>query len=210
LRNLRKGGIMKGLHLFFVIMAMAVLMVASPAQADNKAMGGALVKLAAEDINAVTGHNNVTVAPAAGGFNITFLNPRLTPRGDTKGQGLTQANRVRIGSGIADAKSQTQSPYFDEQAVSGGRVTFFVPNYALKANTPVVEHLWGIGQDATSKEPKHLVLDPNDPWVMDGPNRDNQQLAVVVVMYPDGRVVPGKTVYSTKPKQGMAAGAPEQ
>ncbi|MBU1177102.1 MAG: hypothetical protein ABIG88_03700 [Patescibacteria group bacterium] len=162
-----------------------------------------------EDIKAIMAKSGVTEAKAdilSAGTTISFkekndriyytiTNSLLTPKGDTKGENLKPAVRLKIASGILDAKRK--DPYFAEVIVKDGKAEFSHPNYARAkgVNVPVVEHLWAVGSTADSFF-GYLVLDPDDPAVCyetkiggystkSGESANLETLVIGVVMYPD-------------------------
>lgn len=118
---------------------------------------------------------------------------------------------VRISSGIlsaamASGDSRVVSEYIAEQVPANGNVSFKIKNYAVSANSPVVEHLWGIGKIKGGTDVKYLVLDSRSPWVIyetslsGSPNEET--LAIGILMCPNGKALPLKSLNKGKLEQG--------
>lgn len=129
------------------------------------------------------GNMLTSVSDDGNDFIVTLTNVRFTPIGvDTKGENLTNADAVALYSGIMDAKGVKEP--FVVASVTGGKVTFRIPNSARVVGVPVVEHLWGRSADGKLA----LVHDPADPFVV-SENGDLNTLAIGVVMYPNAPTV---------------------
>ncbi|NQV00630.1 MAG: hypothetical protein HQ537_00700 [Parcubacteria group bacterium] len=156
----------------------------------------------------------ITVEDIGDRVYYTITNPWLTPKGDTKGKNLKRAVKLKIASGILDAKGK--NPYFTMVEVKDNKAEFSLPNFARAkgVKVPVVEHGWGYGQAADGTV-GYLVLDPNSPWVVyktkafgghlteSRDRADLETLAIGSVMYPGKPTAPLKAIGKGKLKQGM-------
>ena len=143
-------------------------------------------------------------------IQITILNPRVTPKGNTKDD-LKAAVRIKAASGILHAARKNE--IFADAQVVEGRATFTLLNYGKAAGVPVVEHLWFYAEAADGTT-GYVPPDPDDPWVVyetqafggyqtkSGEKADLETLAVGLVMYPDKPTVPLKSLGKGKLKQG--------
>lgn len=132
-----------------------------------------------------SGSGNMLTAVSDDGNDVivTLTNIQFTPIGvDTGGEGLTIADTVALYSGIMDAKGVKEP--FVVASVTGGKVTFRIPNSAKVVGVPVVEHIWGRSVDGRLA----LVHDPADPFVVSD-NGDLNTLAIGIIMYPNGQTV---------------------
>lgn len=140
-----------------------------------------------------SGHNLTSVQDEGSEVVLTISNVRLTPIGvDTGGKDLVTPHDVELYSAIMDAAG-VKEPFVIAPVVDG-TAKFHIPNSAKIAGVPVVEHIWGRGNNAT----KALVHDPADPWVCYKTNADGspnlETLAIGLVMCPNGPTKPLKSL----------------
>lgn len=151
------------------------------------------------DVKAINGGNYLQV---------TIYNVKVTSKGAKE---LLTPEVVRLSSGIlsaamASGDSRVVSEYISEQAPVNGNISFKLKNYAMSANTPVVEHLWGIGKVKGGSDVKYLVLDSKSPWVvyetslLGNPNEET--LAIGILMCSNGKALPLKPLGKGKVEQG--------
>jgi len=204
---------MKKLIVVLTIMV-AIAFIALPVMAEKavhddpaKVMGlqtSAYPKDAGVGVGQASGATSVEVVN--GMAKVTMANPLLTPFGDTKGKGLVPAVEVAFGSGLLDAKHGKGKAYFYKGQVVNNTLTVIYPNPAIQAGQPVAEHHWGRGKSASGTS-LYLVHDPNDIWVVYELNKDGSPnlntLAIGIVYFPDGRVIPLKSLGLGKIKQGV-------
>jgi len=201
---------LKGL-LITVMVVLAALLICQPAQAVEEwqpDMNATVVKDVPTDV-ANFGGPSVDVKSIEGGnrFEVTLDDVKLTPKG---GKALFDADVVRIASGILDAakpsgNKKVASEYVVEVRPVNGKVVFTIANYAKAAGITVVEHIWGIGKTKGDAMVKYLVLNPESPWVIyetSWGKPDMETLAIGILMCPDGRAVPVKSLSQGKIKQG--------
>ena len=201
---------LKGL-LITVMVVLAALLICQPAQAVEEwqpDMNATVVKDVPTDV-ANFGGSSVDVKSIEGGnrFEVTFYDVKLTPKG---GKALFDAEIVRIASGVLHAakvsgNKKVESEYVVEKIDTCGidKMVFTIANYAKAAGIPVVEHLWGIGKTKGDAMVKYLVLNPESPWVIYETSRGKpnlETLAIGIVMYPDGKAVPVKSLGQGKIK----------
>ena len=167
---------------FGILLAMvAVLIFSGTAMAVTPYDANAIKDVGSLGIG--TGHMLTSVADDSGYIVITLTNVRFTPIGeDTQGKNLTIADTVALYSGIMDAKG-SKEPFVIAKVV-GGKAIFRIPNAALVAALPVVEHIWGRSADGRLA----LVHDPADPFVV-SKDGDLNTLAIGIVMYPNAPTV---------------------
>jgi len=158
-----------------------------------------------------SGKSEIDIKDNGDRISIVLTNPLLTQKGDSKGEGLKPAVRIKLASGILDAARK--NPYFAVGEVKEGKVTFNLPNFAKAIKAPVVEHIWGYGEAADGTA-GYLVLDPNNTWVSyktksfggyqtkAGDKADLETLAIGFVMYPDKSTIPLKSLGKGKLVQG--------
>jgi hypothetical protein len=141
---------------------------------------------------------------------VTITDPMLTPKEDTRGQGLYPAAKLKIPSAVMDAKGL--NPYFALVEVKDGKTEYRFKNWAKVAKLPVAEHNYPIGF-GKNNEPGYLVLNPDDPGVVystvdgtyktkSGEMANLKTLAIGIVMYPDKPSVWMKSLGKGKILQG--------
>ncbi len=156
-----------------------------------------------------TSNSSIDVVAEKDGLVVTILDPYLSRKGRKKT--IFPAKSIRIASGILDAAGK--DPFITPALeVKGKKVLARMINYGKVTGVPVVEHIWGIGLfDAgegvvRGESPGFLVLDPNNPWVSYKVKRsgkpDLNTLVIGIVMYPDGTIVPLKSLGLGKLLQG--------
>lgn len=158
------------------------------------------VKYTVDAIDSVGSHNLITVRDDGDSVVIILNNVRLSPLGkDTEGNGLVVARTVELYSAILDSNG-VKEPFIAAKVING-KAEFRIPNTAKRAGMPVVEHIWGMGNNGMMA----LVIDPADPWAcfkLEGGNPDLNTLAIGLVMYPDGPTKPLKSLGLGKLEQG--------
>jgi len=150
-------------------------------------------------------------------IKITIVNPRVTPKRNTKGKDLKPAARVMIASSILHAKYQNDmNSIVADVKVEGNEMFFEVVNYAKHVEEPVCEVYYGPSATATDGTIGLLLLDPDDPAVVYktkvggyktkvGDKANLKTLGIGIVMYPN---VPTKLMKSLglgKLKAGRAS-----
>ncbi|MDP3956605.1 MAG: hypothetical protein Q8P97_01240 [bacterium] len=159
------------------------------------------------DVANLAGGVSIDVKSVGDRFEITLYEVKLTPKG---GGALYDAEVIRIASGILDAakasgNQKVMSEYVTEAKPENGKVVFSIANYAKVSGVPIVEHLWGIGKVKDDSSVKFLVLNPDSPWVSyetswGSPNLET--LHISILMCPNGKAVPVKSLGKGKIKQG--------
>lgn len=206
----------KAMKKFFVVLAVCFLVAGVAYAADweadiNKQMADTSVTKPTGDEAKEIGGTRISVKDDGDDVVLRIEQIKLTPKSDTGGSKLMEAAKVKLASGILDAKNQAKK-YFFVGDVQNGAIECRFPNYARKIGAPVIEHIWGIGISQEGK-PGYLVLNPNDPCVSyetdggtyktkAGDQANLETLAVGLVMYPNKPTVSLKSLGKGKLVQG--------
>lgn len=144
----------------------------------------------------------VEVLADGGNIVLTFIDPMITPKGDTKGRDLLPAVKIKVGSGLRHALGHEQ--YFATVQVVNGRASVSLTNLGLKDGVETVEHIYFLGEAADGTV-GYGMINPKDPFAMYNEvngKPDLNTLVYGIVEKKDGSVVSLKSLGKGKLAQG--------